>query len=168
MNALTPYGGPNRQLAEQQGWPRQSSASPQRQPLQQRLRRLVPCPHDTPPVRLSADPGTLGHPSIQKPRCLPHARRTYAEVAPPWAVAVDEHAAVPRVDALRRSMGDRVGEQQYILRTKIPLRSHSGALNVRLGRTPASMNISSASGTSSTDMEPSRIGWAKCALWLII
>ena len=33
-----------------------------------------------------------------------HARRTYAEVAPPWAVAVDEHAAVPRVDALGRSM----------------------------------------------------------------
>ena len=87
-----------------------------------------------------------------------HARRTYAEVAPPWAVAVDEHAAVPRVDALRRSVGDRVSEQQNILRTKIPLRSHSGALNVRLGRTPASMNISSASGTSSTDIEPSRIG----------
>ena len=76
---------------------------------------------------------------------------------------MDEHAAVPRVDALGRSVGDGVSEQQYILRTKIPLRSHSGALNVRLGRTPASMNISSASGTSSTDMEPSRIGWLKLA-----
>ena len=81
--------------------------SPQRQPLQQLLRRLVPCPHGTRPVRLLYPPGTLRQPSIQKPRCLPsrrHTRRTYAEVPPGRAVAVDEHAAVPRVDALGRSV----------------------------------------------------------------
>ena len=96
------------------------AAPPQRQPLQQRLRRLVPCPHDTPPVRLSADPGhtpTAQHSEAALFANWTHARRTDAEVAPPWAVAVDEHTAVPRVDALRRSVGDGVSEQQNILRT---------------------------------------------------